>query len=160
MTSSVYDQLVSKLMASGKEYEILEHAPVVTIADVINVLGLARERLLKTLVFRRKTGLWVLAVLHGDDRLDYSKLAAAVGVSRRNLYQPTGAEVEAGLGFDVGGISPIPAADEVLVVFDAGLVGKGIVYCGLGRRDRTLKIDSNDLVMVTGAQVRPLSRTE
>ena len=148
----------SVLDAAGAAYSIHAHAPSVTIADADANLAFPVERLLKTIAFRNKRGGWVLAGLCGYAQVDYKRLAEAVRVNRTQLMRLELHEVEAELGYAIGGVAPIAPNDQTHVYLDAGVLRHATIFCGTGRRDRTLEIAPADLVRITAAHVAPLAR--
>jgi Cys-tRNA(Pro)/Cys-tRNA(Cys) deacylase len=153
-----YDDLVQRLAASGVAYRLHEHAPSVTVVHAETYLDFPVERLLKTIAFRIKQGDWVLAALCGHAQVDYKKLAAVCGVSRDKLMRITPEAVEQELGFESGGVSPLAHGPNVRVIIDSGALQHERIFCGTGRKDRTLEIGPADLVALSGATVAPLAK--
>jgi Cys-tRNA(Pro)/Cys-tRNA(Cys) deacylase len=151
------ERLTRRLAEGGVRFHVHEHVVSRTVADAEALLPFPLEGLLKTVVFRVKGGPWVLAACRGQDRVDYRKLALACGTRRADLVQPAPEEVEAALGFAIGGVSPLPPDDATLVIVDATAAATlDTVYCGIGRNDRTLEIAIADLIAVAGARVLPI----
>jgi hypothetical protein len=78
---------VEVLRASGVEHVVSEHPPIHGQADVERILRLPPDRLLKTVVFRRARGGYVLVALPAASRVSYPRLAAAVGIPRAEPRQ-------------------------------------------------------------------------
>ena len=151
------EQIVRLLGALDIAFHIHEHVVSRTVADAIEKLPFPVDRYLKTVVFRVKQGPWLLVACWGQDRVDYRKLAAACGVKREQIVRPAPEEVEATLGYEVGGIGPIPPDAGVQALVDATAAATlDTVYCGVGRNDRTLEIAIADLVVAAQARVLPL----
>ena len=128
-------------------------------ADALERLPFSPDAYLKTVAFRLKAGGWVLAALRGADRVDYRGLAAALGVSRRDLHQLTPDEVAADLGYPIGGVGPVPPNAQTRTVFDRAAVDVlDTVYYGAGREDRTLEARLADLVAASDGSVAPISQ--
>jgi Cys-tRNA(Pro)/Cys-tRNA(Cys) deacylase len=154
----LYDTIIRRLDRAGVPYTIHAHPPTSTVADAEENLPFPKEQFLKTVVFKIKPAGWVLVALKGQEQVDYRKLAAALGVKRSDLVRAGPEEVETGLGMQIGGVCPIPPDGNTHAVFDAGALALGIVYCGLGRNDRTLEIRVRDLLAVAGGEVYPIAR--
>ena len=137
---TVYENLVQRLHESGAGYRIHDHAPSVTVLDAETYLDFPVNQLLKTIAFRIKNGGWVLAALCGYQQVDYKKLADSCGVSRDKLMRLTPKAVEQELGFELGGVCPFAINAQTRVVIDVGALHHALVFCGTGRRDRTLEI--------------------
>lgn len=155
----VYEQLVQRLNEAGVTYRIHEHAPSVTVLDAETHLDFPVNQVLKTVAFRIKSAGWVLAALCGYSQVDYKKLAVACGVSRDKLMRLTPAAVENELGFELGGVCPLAMNAQTQVVIDSGALQHPLVFCGTGRRDRTLEIVPAELARIAGAQVAALAKS-
>lgn len=153
-----HEQRITELLAArAVPFRLHAHVVSRTVADAEALLPFPLDSLLKTVVFRVKGGPWVLVACRGQDRVDYRRLADACGVKRADLARPGPEEVEAALGFAIGGISPIPPDAATLAIVDTTAAATlGTVYCGAGRNDRTLEIAIADLIAVAGARVLPV----
>ena len=159
MTSSnVYDSIIARLRANNVSFTIHEHEVARTVLDAETKLPFPKEQFLKTVVFKIKHSSWILAAVKGQDSVDYRKLAEAFDVKRADLVRPAPEEVEAALGMQIGGVGPIALNAETRVVVDSGAQSMDIVYCGVGRNDRTLEIRLADLIQVADARVLPIVR--
>ncbi|MCB8939270.1 MAG: YbaK/EbsC family protein [Ardenticatenaceae bacterium] len=157
---TVYEKIVSLLQSNNVLYELHEHVPVRTVAEVEEKLPFLLDKMLKTVAFRVKDGRFILAGLRGHDRIDYRQLAAYCGVNRRAVASMSPEAVEAELGFEVGGVGPFSLQPEVLVLLDEQLAEMGTVYCGSGRNTATLAINFADLLRVCGGEMVSLARDD
>lgn len=156
-----HEQIARLLDAQGIAFTLHEHAPLRTVADMEEHLPFAPASFLKTLAFKIKNSFWVLAAMRGQAQIDYRKLAAAFGISRSHILRPTPEEVLETLGYEQGGVAPIPLArpDVALrVVFDTDLLTLETVYCGGGSSTRTLEIRLDDLMRLVQPATHPLVR--
>jgi Cys-tRNA(Pro)/Cys-tRNA(Cys) deacylase len=150
-------QIVERLTERGVRFRIHEHVVSRTVADAIASLPFPPDQYLKTVVFRVKQGPWVLAACRGQDRVDFRRLAQALDVKRAEIVQPAREEVEAALGYVIGGICPIPPDEAARTIVDATAAATlDIVFCGVGRNDRTLEIGIADLIAVADARIAPI----
>lgn len=154
-----YTCIVGLLESSSVPYTIHEHAPSITIQDADTHLWFPVERLVKTIAFRVKDGGYVLAALCGYSQVDYKKLAAVVGVNRTKLMRMAPEEIEAELGYVLGGVAPFAPNNRTRVVLDTGVMAWSSIYCGTGRLDRTLEVAPSQLAEVARAHVAELTRT-
>lgn len=157
-TATVHEELTAMLHGSGVNFSIHTHEPSRTVADAEARLLFPVERIVKTIAFRARSGAVILAALRGTGRVDYARLAAIIGVNRRDLTALSPEEVHKELGVEPGSVSPLLLRENLLVIFDRKMAGSETVFCGIGRPDRTLEIDFADLVQLTGGQVADLSR--
>jgi Cys-tRNA(Pro)/Cys-tRNA(Cys) deacylase len=155
---TIYEQVLNLLDSSGIAYELHQHEPVRTVAEVEASLPFLLDKMLKTVAFRLKDGRTVLAGLRGHDRIDYRQLAAHFGVNRRAVASMSPEAVEAELGFEVGGVGPFSFHPDVFVLLDAKLAEEGTVYCGSGKNTVTLAIGFANLLRVSGGELTDLAR--
>ncbi|WP_420629614.1 aminoacyl-tRNA deacylase [Candidatus Leptofilum sp.] len=157
---TVYDQIVTLLQSNKVDFEMHEHKPVRTVAEIEEKLPFLLDKMLKTVAFRVKDGRFILAGLRGHDRIDYRQLAAYCGVNRRAIASMSPDAVEAKLGFEVGGVGPFTLQPEVTVLLDEQLAEMGTVYCGSGKNTATLAIQFTDLLRVCGGEMVSLARVD
>ncbi len=156
--AEAFDALLDAVRRSSSPFTVHGHAPTRTVEEARS-LPFDLSRLVKTIAFRTANGAVVLAALVGGARVDYARLAALVGVSRREIFPLSPDEVQGLLGLEPGSVSPIPLRSDVLVLFDEAVLALApTVYCGIGRPDRTLEIAPADLVRLTGARVAGVAR--
>lgn len=148
----IHDTILGTLDANAVQYTLHSHVPLLTLRDIEEHVTFPVEGMVKTMVFHVKPSTWVLVALGAYTRVDYRKLADALGVKRGSLVQASPEEVEAELGFQVGGVAPIPPREGVLAVYDEAVVGLDVVTVGSGRNDVTLEVRMADLLRV----VRPI----
>jgi Cys-tRNA(Pro)/Cys-tRNA(Cys) deacylase len=159
VADSVEERIVGLLTARGVPFRVHEHPVSRTVEDARAQLPFPVEQYLKTVVFRVKDGPWLLVACRGQDRVDYRKLAEATGARRADIVQPAADEVEAALGYVIGGVAPFPPNAETRTIVDAGAAATmETVYCGIGRTDRTLEIAIADVIVLSGAQIAPIAQ--
>lgn len=154
----VYDKITDLLSQKGVEFKTHRHEAVRTIEDAKRIAPSLVPALLKTVAFKIKDSFWVLAAVRSRDRIDYRKLAAAFQVNRRQLRTLCAEEVESELGYEVGGVGPIPVREDVKAIFDVNLRNLGKIYCGSGRNTRTLELEFADLLTAAGGWEHPIAR--
>lgn len=122
-----------------------------TVLAAAEALGVAPERVLKTILFLVRTGQSkapVVVVSHGLKRVDSRSLAAHFGVGRGRIRLAPPEVVLARLGYPVGGVPPVGHRLETPVLFDESLFGldDGPVYAGGGDDKTMLEVDFRALV--------------
>lgn len=131
--------------------------PTPTVPEAAAAVGVAPERVLKSLVF------WVdgaptLVIAAGEDRLVYPKLAAALGTSRRRVRLASADEALELTGFPVGAMPPFGHRTPLPTWVDAARVRPGLeVVAGGGARDALIKVTTDDLLRATAARSAPLT---
>ncbi|GAA1010994.1 YbaK domain-containing protein [Streptomyces sp. F-3] len=137
--------LVQPLRDAGVDFTVHEHPVIRTAEDIRSRTDFPVERSVKVMAFTAEGGRVLLAAVPGPARLQYGRLAAAVGV-RRSSLEPAGADVLAALDMEPGGVSPLCTRPDVTVVLDSAVPDMGRVFCGSGRADRTLELEAADIL--------------
>ena len=152
----VYAKVIDMLKQSGCPYTVHAHTPVTTVDEAHQKVPHLTHNLLKTVVFRIKDADWILAAVTGTVRIHYKKLADAMAVKRKDLRSIAPEQVEAELGFELGGVGPFPVRDDIRVVFDQTLAPLGNIFCGSGKNTRTIEMKSADLIKLANGRVYPI----
>lgn len=153
MSCVAHDEILACLVRARVPFATIEHPAVVTREDALTLVPELVPRLVTTIAFEVRGGAPVLVATRAGDRVRYRLLAAALGVNRRLLRLMAGSDIEAVLGFEVGGVGPFPVADGVRIVIDSAVAGAGSIVCGAGVKTRSLELSGTDLVRATGAVV-------
>jgi prolyl-tRNA editing enzyme YbaK/EbsC (Cys-tRNA(Pro) deacylase) len=139
------------LLEQGVAHEIV-HLPALstTAKKAADLLGVQLHEICKTLVFITDKGP-IAVLVPGDLQAKPSLIRSVVGCRRATLAKA--AEVLEITGYRPGAVPPCGLALELPVVADERLFAADIVYCGGGTTTTMLKIRSDDLREVLGAQV-------
>jgi Cys-tRNA(Pro)/Cys-tRNA(Cys) deacylase len=148
---------VDILRAHDVPFRVHDHVPVSTVAEILEALPFPADEHVKTLAFDAG-GRIALAGVRGGDRIQYGKLARALGVARDRIAPLPADRVRDELGLEPGGVCPIVRRDDVEVLVDPRVLALGRVFCGSGRADATLELDPADLVRASAARVVDLAR--
>jgi len=132
------------------EYEGVELGDGDYAVGVAEALGLPPERLFKTLV-ASLDGKLAVFVLPADRQLDLR----AAG-KRAQLADRT--QAERATGYVVGGISPLGQRRRLPTTVDESALVHETILVSAGRRGLQLELDPRELVRLTGADVRAISR--
>jgi Cys-tRNA(Pro)/Cys-tRNA(Cys) deacylase len=153
----VYESLLNILQESNLPFEIIEHDEITCVDDGVSLLGFDGDCIIKTLGFDAD-GAYVFIAVQGYKRLDYKKLVQTLKIKRDKLKKISPEIVENDLGYQQGGLSPLTSDARISVYFDSGIIEMEIVYCGIGTRDKTLKISPKNLIYISGGIVADLSK--
>lgn len=135
------------------------HEAMRTVEDMARDPLFDLTRIVKTVAFRTRNNGIVLAAVRGNRRVDYPRLAALLGINRRDLFPLSPEEVREFLGVEPGSVSPVsPREDAVVLIDEEALLIRPTLYCGIGRPDRTLEIAPDDLVLISGGRTGRFSR--
>ena len=155
----IFITLEEILTKSGVPFVIHAHEAMRTVEDMARNPLFDLTRIVKTVAFRTRNNGIVLAAVPGNRRVDYPRLAALLGINRRDLSPLSPEEVREFLEVEPGSVSPVPARGDALVLIDEeALLIRSTLYCGIGRPDRTLEIAPEDLVQISGGRTGRFSR--
>ena len=158
-TQPLYVFLEKILTKSGVPFLIHAHEAMRTMEDMARDPLFDLTRIVKTVAFRTRNNGMVLAAVRGNLRVDYPRLAALLGINRRDLSSLSPEEVRELLGVEPGSVSPVSfRADAVVLIDEEALTIRPSLYCGIGRPDRTLEIAPCDLVHISGGRTGRFSR--
>ena len=148
-----FDRLVTLLEGNAARFRILEH-PAEGRSDLVaQIRGTAPGQGAKAMLCRSKDGdpAYALVVLPGDRKLDFKRVAQALGMKKATLASPD--EAMATTGCVIGAIPPFVDAPGMRLVVDPDLVERfAEIAFNAGRLDRSIVLDSTDYVRIA----RPL----
>lgn len=145
----MFDTLVDLLTSQGARFRVLEHPAEGRSDEVARIRGTAPGQGAKAMLCKSRDGAGglFLAVLPGDRKLDFKRLAQAVGVRRATLASPE--EAVAATGCAIGSIPPFALQPGIRLVADPALVEQfAEIAFNAGRLDRSIVLDSADYVRI------------
>jgi Cys-tRNA(Pro) deacylase len=113
---------------------------------------------LRTIVLRRGEDDYLLVLVPGGRRFDWSKLRALLGVSRLSL--PNADEARDATGYERGAITPFGSSRRWPVIADSSITERDRVAIGGGQRGVNIHISPAELVRATGAEVADVTTAE
>lgn len=119
--------------------------------EASEALGIAPERMFKTLVASVDGSVLAVGVVPVHRQLDLKRLAAAVGGKKAVMAEVAAAE--RATGYVAGGISPVGQKRRLPVVVDASALDFSTMFCSAGRRGLEIELAPADLVRAVGASV-------
>lgn len=155
----VYEAVKQKLQEAGVDFVDHEHEPIRTVPDALAKWPYGIDNLVKTVAFKLRDDRVVLAAILASARIDYKKLAAVLGIGRRDIASLSPEEVYERLQVEPGGVCPIPVSDRVQVIVDEPVCALQQIYCGFGRLTHTLEISAAELVRVGEGRVAAISQS-
>ena len=119
-------------------------------------LGIAPERVFKTLVVDLAGRSLAIAMIPVDARLDLKAVATALGAKRATMAEPAAAERTT--GYVRGGISPLGQRRRLPCALDESALGFERIHVSGGRRGLEIGLAPDDLVRLVGAVVAQIAR--
>lgn len=125
--------------------------------EAAQALGVAPERVFKTLVAQLDGRELVVGVVPVSGQLDLKALARALGGSRATMAPVP--DAERATGYVAGGISPVGQKRRHRTVVDTSAADHDTVLVSAGRRGLDLEMRPADLVAITGAITSQVGRS-
>ncbi len=159
-TLTGYKTVLEILNKLNCEFQILEHQPVFSVKEMMEVNKVALEAIIKTVVFSYKQAgdrKLALVVVPADKMVDKERLAQLFGVRARNL-QLAPEKLITELGFPVGGIAPFGLKEGINLskFIDSSLenIEAQWFYMGIGDNKKTLQLRKSDFIKIVHEYVR------
>ncbi len=149
MTPTVFDKLVALLEDQAARFRVIEH-PAEGRSDLVaTIRGTAPGQGAKAMLCRSKDDdrALILAILPGDRRLDFKRVAAAAGIKKATLASPE--EAQRVTGCVIGAIPPFSFSANIKLIVDPDLVESfGEIAFNAGRLDQSIILDSVDYLRI------------
>jgi Ala-tRNA(Pro) deacylase len=155
--SIVYERLVALLEQEGARFRIIEHPSEGRSDLVAAIRGTAPGQGAKAMLCKSKDDAQalILAILPGDKKLDFKKVAAAGQIKKATLASAEEAERETGCV--IGAIPPFSFSSGIKLVVDPGLIESfDEIAFNAGRLDKSIILDSTDYVRIAQPLLEPL----
>jgi len=115
--------------------------------EAADKLGVAPQRVFKTLVVDAGDKALAVAVLPVDQQLNLKLMAKAIGAKKVVMANP--AAVSRSSGYVLGGVSPVGQKRALTTVIDKRARLYESIYVSAGRRGLEVELTAGDLAMVT-----------
>lgn len=147
-----YSNVERILRECNAEYEMIQHAPVLSFEDVKKEIGYFPKCMIKTILINaRKIDRFIAVLIQAEKRLDMDKLAALLGVNRYHINFASEKEILK-IGFPLGGIAPFgfEPSVNILKFMDSAIATHRCksFYTGTGDNRKTLKIKRQDFLKI------------
>jgi Cys-tRNA(Pro) deacylase len=127
-----------------------EHTP--TVPDAARVLGVAPEQIIKSLVFLAKDKP-LLVITNGLEKVDRGKLAARLGVGKKQVKFASAGQALDLTGYVVGSMPPFGHRQMLRTFIDPAIPELDIIFGGGGDLDAMLRLTPAELLRVTQGEV-------
>ena len=127
-----------------------------TAADAAAAIGCDVAQIVKSLVFRKRSGGALLVLASGRNRVDEAKVGALVD---EPIDKADAAFVREVTGFAIGGVPPVGHAEPIDTLVDRDLLSLGELWAAAGTPQTVFPIAPEELVRVTGGYVAGRGRS-
>lgn len=121
-----------------------------TAQDAAAAVGCPVGAIAKSIVLMSDAGA-ILVLTSGANRVDYDKVASALGVT--GVRRADAAQARDATGFAIGGTAPWGHPAPLPILCDRDLTTHAVVWAAAGTPDRVFPLSPEDLVRVSGATV-------
>lgn len=145
------------LQKENAKFRVITHPAAGKSAEVAQLRGTlpgqgAKAMLCKS---READGGYVLAILSGDRRLDFRKVAQAAGFRRATLASPE--EAMQTTGCEIGAIPPFSFSPRIPLIADPELVSAyPEIAFNAGCLDHSIVLDTADYLRIAQPRLHPL----
>lgn len=154
----MFEQLQTLLEESDARFRVIEHPPEGKSDEVARIRGTEPGQGAKAMLCKGKGAddPFVLAILSGNKKLDFQKLASAVGLKKVTLAKPEDAIRETGCV--IGAIPPFSFSEQIALVVDPSLLEDyAEIAFNAGRLDRSMVLDSQDYIRIAKPQLHSIA---
>jgi len=155
---SVFQRLCDLLSASSARFRVIQHAAEGKSDSVAAIRGTSPGQGAKAMLCTFKDDdACVLAVIPGDRKVDFRKIASVVGRKKATLAS---AELAAAMTHCVmGAVPPFAFNERIALVVDPELVtGNTEIAFNAGRLDRSIVMDASDYVRISRPLLADITR--
>jgi len=155
MTPAINQAQKAKIVYSIHEYT---HSPSCSNSyglEAAEKLGIAPERVFKTLVVRLDDGRLVVGIIPVTSKLNMKNIAK--GARAKKAAMADKALVIKTTGYVLGGVSPLGQKKKLPTFIDSSAAGFPTIYVSAGRRGLEIELRSEDLVKLTHGKVVTLT---
>ena len=121
-----------------------------TAADAAAAIGCDVAQIVKSLVFRKRSGGALLVLASGGNRVDEAKVGALVA---EPISKADAVFVREVTGFAIGGVPPAGHAESIDTLVDRDLLSLGELWAAAGTPQTVFPIAPEELVRVTAGRV-------
>lgn len=149
----MFERIETLLQEGNARFRVIHHPAEGRSDRVAEIRGTQAGQGAKAMLcrLRERPETLLLAVLPGDQKLDFKKLAQAIGGKKASLVPPD--EATTATGCVIGAIPPFSFSADIRLVVDPQLVARyDEIAFNAGRLDTSIVLDAQDYVRIA----RPL----
>lgn len=153
MSSESLEKYLRKMSVDAKFLRFSDHT--MTVEAAVNLLGISKEKIVKSILFIDDSGRPVFAMATGDKRVDEKKLAALCGAKK--VRKANSIEVKELTGYEVGAVPPVGHRITITTFIDRKVMRFDRVVGGGGDINTLLEISPAAIRKLTGGKITNIS---
>ncbi|MBL1321216.1 MAG: YbaK/EbsC family protein [Methylophaga sp.] len=118
--------------------------PIRNLEELLQSEGRDPYSVVRSLLFKTKSGKFILLAVAGTGRADWAVLRKHLG--ERKLRMAEFDEIEEATGYIIGAVPPIALPDNIIIVVDQGIADFDTVIIGSGILGYALSLSSTNLL--------------
>lgn len=139
------------LAARGLPHQVIEFEQTTrSAADAAAAIGCTVAQIAKSIVFKAVSGVPVIVIASGPNRIDEAKVAAALG---EPIGKADAEFVRTATGFAIGGVPPLGHAQKAHTLIDRDLLALPTIWAAAGTPNAVFQLTPGELVAMTGGTV-------
>ncbi|MFZ6712561.1 YbaK/prolyl-tRNA synthetase associated domain-containing protein [Undibacterium sp. TC9W] len=145
----MFDQLKTLLQNHNARFRVVEHPAEGQSEKVAAIRGTEVGQGAKAMLCQSKdaSAKLILAILPGDQKIDFKKLAAVMQVKKTSFAAPEAAMEKTGCV--IGAIPPFVFSDDIALVLDPTLVARyAEIAFNAGRLDTSIILNTEDYLRI------------
>ena len=148
------ERVAADAAAKGLDVQIFPRPAASSLAEAAEIMGIAPQDIVKSLVVKRSDGTFLFALVPGGRAISWPKLRAVVGVNKLQLPSPEVAL--AATGYARGTITPLGSTTAWPLFVDEGICGARVAM-GAGEHGYSLFVQADELIAAFSATVADIS---
>ena len=153
LTSTDLQQFIDQRQITATILHLAEDTP--TVPDAARALGVQPEQIVKTLVFIINDAP-VLVIANGVQKIDQGKLAAHLGVGKKQVKFASAKQALEMTGYIVGSMPPFGHKTPLPAYLEPQIMALDSVYAGGGDIHAMLNLTPAVLLQASGAELLPV----
>ncbi|HET9394732.1 MAG TPA: YbaK/EbsC family protein [Nitrospiraceae bacterium] len=143
------------LLALGVDASVVElPSSTRTAVDAANAVGCSVQQIVKSLVFRSDSGVPILVLASGANRVDVALVSTHVGTA---LGKADADFVRSTTGFAIGGVPPVGHSQTIMTFIDQDLLPLETLWAAGGTPQTVFALTPQQLVHATRGRVIRIS---
>lgn len=130
------------------KFKLHNHDEIPTVEIAKEKVQFDIDKCYKTIAFEYNEK-YIFVSLKAEKSIDYSKLCSSLKIKRKDLKKADNKKIEELFGYESGGIAPISVSNNIKVIFDKTITNEKVIYCGSGKRNTTIEIETKDLIKLS-----------